>query len=62
MKRLNIIDLGLIFGGDDIVPIDECAALQNEINLEGDDWKDEDFDIWIKKMIDAGCYHYEVTP
>ncbi len=62
MKRLNIIDLGLILGGEDIVPVDDCAALQIEINLESEDWTPEDFDIWVDEMIEAGCYHYEVTP
>ena len=61
MKKISIKNLIQLMGGI-TTPANECAAMQNDLNLHGDTWSKEYMEDWINKYIAKGCTHAVIAP
>lgn len=61
MKTIALKKLLQLMGGT-TSPVDECTAMQNDLNLNGDTWSKEYLEKWMDKYISMGCRHAVITP
>lgn len=61
MKTIALKNLVQLMGGL-ISPSNECAAMQNELNKNGNLWSDDEYNKWLDAYISKGCTHAVIAP
>ena len=61
MKTIALKNLVQLIGGT-TSPVDECTAMQNELNKNGNLWSDDEYNKWLNTYISKGCTHAVITP